>query len=284
MGCYAEVIRASFAGAVVEPDLPRDRGWVVLTVSSHTPAEVRRIFPSARRLVLLTAGDEQHPVVPDVNTARFTVGPPPALSTEAREALADDFGSVVLLDGIENTSGRLLADLRRLRISHVAWRRGVGWHVTSIKWAILRKPLARLERYLEATRLVTWYRKRAARAQAHCDLRERNSQAWFGQREWFAHLERLGLRAKRPRPEVMKVMLYIGQLNSGGAERQLVNLALGLRRQGHSVRALTTYPLSDENAHYCDDLRNGGVVHFCAGSELRDGVCEALQQLDISSE
>jgi glycosyltransferase involved in cell wall biosynthesis len=284
MGCYAEIARSLFPGAVAEPDLPRSGGWVVLTGSNPSPAEVGRMFPSASRLILLTAAEELHEPTEDVITVRFRAGPPPGLTDEARQAMCNGFGSAVLLDGIAGTSGRLLTDLSRLGISHVAWRRGVGWFVTPITRAILRKPVARIERYFNRTRIGTWYRRRVSRAQAHTALRERNSQAWFGQHEWLAHLARVRQDVKMPRPDRLKVMLYIGQLNSGGAERQLVNLALGLVRRGHSVRVLTTYPLADEDAHYCEDLRSGGVEHFAAGSQDKPGVREALRELAVSPE
>lgn len=292
MGCYAEIVRAGFPGAVAEPDLPRGTGWVVLTASSPTPEAIRRQFPSPCRLLLLTSVELEHGPVQDVQTARFVPGPPPALTAVARRAFAvakgngkgAGYGAAVLLDGIDGTSGRLLSELKRLGVSHVAWRRGVGWYVTSISRAILRKPMGQLERYFDRTRLGKWYRDKMLRAQAHSKLRERNCQAWFGQREWLAHVERMGTRAGKRRGDKLKVMLYIGQLNSGGAERQLVNLALGLSRRGHTVTVFTTYPMTDENAHYCDDLRRGGVAFAAAGANQVSGVRDPLRELDISSE
>ncbi|MFT7462068.1 MAG: glycosyltransferase involved in cell wall biosynthesis [Pseudohongiellaceae bacterium] len=284
MGCYAEIVRASFPGAVAEPDFPRGTGWVVLTASCPSPAEIRRLFPSACRLLLITGADEQHPTVDDVDTVRFVPGPPPALTARARKALARGYGAAVLLDGIDGTSGRLLNELKGSGVSHVAWRRGVGWYVTPIARAIMRKPVAQLERMFDRSRLGRWYRKKRVRAMAHSKLCERNSQAWFGQREWLSHIERVGLWSCKPRGDKLSVMLYIGQLNSGGAERQLVNLALGLSRLGHKVTVFTTYPLSDENAHYCEDLARGGVAFAAAGSERKPGVRDALRELDVSPE
>lgn len=40
----------------------------------------------------------------------------------------------------------------------------------------------------------------------------------------------------------MKVLFFLGELGTGGAERQYVQLAQGLARRGHSVTFLTVYP------------------------------------------
>jgi len=64
-------------------------------------------------------------------------------------------------------------------------------------------------------------------------------------------------RIKHPR----KVVQYIGSLNSGGAERQLCNTAIGLKQRNYVCRVLTIYPSSgnDGQGHYCPLLRDGGI-------------------------
>jgi hypothetical protein len=60
----------------------------------------------------------------------------------------------------------------------------------------------------------------------------------------------------RPLP----VVQYTGGLYPGGAERQLCNLAAGLRRREVDVRVLTALDLSGERGHYSDLARRLGVA------------------------
>ncbi len=43
----------------------------------------------------------------------------------------------------------------------------------------------------------------------------------------------------------MKLLFVIDHFGSGGAQRQMVNLALGLSRRGHDVEFLVYYPEFD---------------------------------------
>ncbi|RKY21770.1 MAG: hypothetical protein DRQ55_03235 [Planctomycetota bacterium] len=281
MGCYAEAVWSLLPGVGDEPALPKDTGWVVLSAGHPAPGEVRRHVRSAAQVLVITPPGELPAPRDGVRYAPFELGPPPRLSAAARLTAAQGFGAAVLLDGIEGTSGRILADLARAGVSRVAWRTLDGWLVTSTRAAVLRKPWARLERYIGRSRFGSWYRRRMLRARAYLALKHRNSQSFLGQREWDQHLARVGLR-RRPRAgRQLTVTLYIGQLNSGGAERQCVNLAIGLGRLGHRVRVLTTYPMSDENAHYCDDLRRAGIRFGVAGGRLAPGVRDKLRDLAI---
>src|SRR5207249_3425210 len=63
------------------------------------------------------------------------------------------------------------------------------------------------------------------------------------------------LPTDRPR----RVTQYIGSLFSGGAERQLCNLALGLAQRGISVQVLTCHDLTGAQGHYAGLLQEGGV-------------------------
>jgi glycosyltransferase involved in cell wall biosynthesis len=281
MGCYAEAVWTLLPGIGEEPDLPKDTGWVVLTAGHPSPGLVRRSFRSPNRVLVITGPGSNAASDDGVSFAEFEAGPPPRLSDAARGAAANGYGAAVLLDGIEATSGRVLADLARAGVGRVAWRSLDGWHVTSIHRAVLRKPLARLEKSMSHTRLGGWYRKRISRARAHLALKRRNAQTFAGQREWAEHRSRVGIRRRSRTGSRLTVTLYIGQLNSGGAERQCVNLAIALGRLGHRVRVLTSYPMSDENAHYCDDLRRAGIRFGVAGGRQAPGVVEKLRELAI---
>lgn len=62
----------------------------------------------------------------------------------------------------------------------------------------------------------------------------------------------------------LRVAMLIGSLAHGGAERQLVTLACGLRRRGHAVRVFTLRP---GNA-YTAELADAGVAVRCLGVPL----------------
>ncbi len=57
----------------------------------------------------------------------------------------------------------------------------------------------------------------------------------------------------------MKILCVIDSLGSGGAQRQLVNLACGLKERGHSVEAFVYYPRQD---FFIDELKRSRIpVH-----------------------
>ncbi len=60
----------------------------------------------------------------------------------------------------------------------------------------------------------------------------------------------------------MRVLCAIDCLGSGGAQRQMVNLALGLTRRGHAVEFFVYHP---EYQHFAPLLHEGGIaIHFRA--------------------
>ncbi|HEY1050831.1 MAG TPA: glycosyltransferase, partial [Prosthecobacter sp.] len=62
----------------------------------------------------------------------------------------------------------------------------------------------------------------------------------------------------------MRLAFIIRDLGAGGAQRQLVTLAAGLRRAGHEVTVLHFYGGMFENA-----LRDAGVRTTCVGKRSR---------------
>ncbi len=74
------------------------------------------------------------------------------------------------------------------------------------------------------------------------------------ERKLLTCARRQPLPASKRADAPLDVVLYMGHLNSGGAERQHVNLAAGLMQRGHSVRVLTSNPLQGEDSHYAARL------------------------------
>ena len=63
----------------------------------------------------------------------------------------------------------------------------------------------------------------------------------------------------------MKLLFFIDSLVRGGAQRQLVNVAMGLKSRNHDVRVLCYYPIDT----FQDDLDNAGVPVKCIGKKSR---------------
>jgi glycosyltransferase involved in cell wall biosynthesis len=61
----------------------------------------------------------------------------------------------------------------------------------------------------------------------------------------------------------MKIICFIDSLGSGGAQRQLVYLAIGFKKRGHTVHFLTYH----NDDFFLDELKDAGVEFFCIGSE-----------------
>lgn len=63
----------------------------------------------------------------------------------------------------------------------------------------------------------------------------------------------------------MHVLLFIDSLAGGGAQRQLVHLAVGLAERGHRVEVTTYAPLE----HHLPSLRAAGIGYRCVGKRYR---------------
>ncbi|GJM21727.1 MAG: hypothetical protein DHS20C15_16420 [Planctomycetota bacterium] len=284
MGAYAELVWSWLSGADGAPPLPTHDGWVLVSANGLSPADAERLYPAPPRLLILSGG-ESEPRLRRVRSAQVLAGPPPRLDEEALRELRRGYSCAVLLDGIEATSGRVLLELAHHGVQRVAFRRNGDWVVRTPRQIVLRKPLRRIESAWSRSGVARWFRTRVQRARAHDALRQRNAQSFRGERHWLEHLQRQTPRVpERSADGKLNVLLYIGQLNSGGAERQLVNLAKGLRAEGHAVRVLTTYPMADENAHYCTDLRRADVDHHVAGSHASPTAELALRRLNLHPE
>lgn len=284
MGAYAELVWSLLDGGDGLPPLPTTEGWVLVSANGLAPADAERLYPAPPRLLILS-GAEAAPRHRRVRSAQVLAGPPPRLDDEALRELRRGYTSAVLLDGVEATSGRVLLELAHHGVQRVAYRDVSGWVVRTPRQIVWRKPLRRIEQLWAASSLAGWFRRRVERARAHDALRRRNAERFRGERHWLEHLQRVPPRAPERRADGrLNVVLYIGQLNSGGAERQLVNLAKGLRAEGHAVRVLTSYPMADENAHYCSDLRRADVDHRVAGSHGSPTAELALRRLCLHPE
>lgn len=86
-----------------------------------------------------------------------------------------------------------------------------------------------------------------------------------------------------PVPAALRIAHYVGHLGPGGAERQLVYLALAQQQRGHSVEVVTTHALAGHDAHYSESLAQGGVPHRATGAYEHHTVQERLRRNELRS-
>ncbi len=87
-------------------------------------------------------------------------------------------------------------------------------------------------------------------------------------------------RPRRKSGTKPKVVQYIGSLNSGGAERQLCNLAIGLHQRGYDCQVWTTYPSEGGagHGHYSHLLEAEGIEsQAVTGEHLTPAVLRSLR-------
>jgi glycosyltransferase involved in cell wall biosynthesis len=87
----------------------------------------------------------------------------------------------------------------------------------------------------------------------------------------------------------LRIAHYITSLNSGGAERQVCNLALAQKQAGHDVRVLVEISPSGRHGHYTPLLEAGGIrpepigavwsEHFPSAWQMHEGAESALALL-----
>ncbi|MFN7952222.1 MAG: glycosyltransferase [bacterium] len=70
-----------------------------------------------------------------------------------------------------------------------------------------------------------------------------------------------------PSPDRRRVVHYIGALNAGGAQRQLVYLANETRRRGWHVTVATAEPPEGDDGHFRAQLEDAGVEVIWAGAD-----------------
>ncbi len=72
----------------------------------------------------------------------------------------------------------------------------------------------------------------------------------------------------------MRVLFVIDCLGSGGAQRQMVNLSLGLTRCGHAVEFFVYYP---EHKHFASSLQEAGIPVHCHSKRRRFSMAPLLE-------
>jgi glycosyltransferase involved in cell wall biosynthesis len=115
----------------------------------------------------------------------------------------------------------------------------------------LNRPGAKTGVMMRAMRLV---RRHGPPSIHYTELDTPNADVWP---RWLAADNVRPVVSTQGRP--LRVVQYTGGLYPGGAERQLCNLAGGLKRRGMDVRVLTALDMTGERGHYAELMQRIGV-------------------------
>jgi glycosyltransferase involved in cell wall biosynthesis len=238
---------------------------VAVAVTSWEPGELRVLFPGATEIVVFTVGqrDRQEAEVAYVGVPGFG----PRFYRALREHLRGQ-PEVALLDGDERLPMRWLRGLYGAGVRRILVRRGGGWRRVALSRALIRRHFVAGLTWIAARLAPPPSGRRPPRRwpwRIFGPVLERVLRFRVAVDEWRAHAERVAAVSPASARERLEVALYVSSLNSGGAERQHVNLAVGLTHCGHRVRVLSTRPLEGEEAHYVPLLHREGIPVSQAG-------------------
>lgn len=249
MGAYAEAVQQRLPPC----ETLRAPRALVLAMEGITEASLRRAFPHVQDFVRVAAHANGETRVEVVDP-----GPPPRLRPATLDGLRRAPAPVVLLDALDETSGRLLTQLRRVGCGPLVRRTSRGWELGSLGAAGWRK---------------AWTRVFGRRRDAGPGARAEAALADFVATRAPLALPPLAGRAS------LDVLLVTGPLSAGGAERQLTLLAIALHESGHRVRVRTTHALAGEGAHQLAALEAAGVDARPAGAHPSDAARARLLAL-----
>ena len=236
--------------------------WVAVAAADWTPDELRALLPEVDAWTVLSA-------VAEGAAAGVTYVRMPEGARDLAGVVRGVVGprrDVIALDGDDRLPVRWLRGLYRGGVRGLWVRRGTQWARVGLRGTLLRRhALAGLVRIT------------AVLSPPPLRPGARPPRAWRLLRPFFDRVlqHRVPARAWReyvaqspPRPVAaspLRVALYTGSLDPGGAERQHVNLAAALKERGYDVRVYTTRPLQGAQAHYLALLQQNAVPVSQAG-------------------
>lgn len=246
--------------------------------------ELRLLFPRLQRCVIIQddATAELLPEVagastPQLQHVRWNPQLPGGFERDAAGLLRSAGSTAVFLKPHGEASGRMLRDLRRAGVRWAIFDEHGRWLRVSIAQALIgkvrlngampgadgRPGLQRLAWTIDRSVL------RVVRAVAmHGAVSEREQAERDAVRQ-FAAVWRRSQRPAAAAPsgkQVRRIMHFVSSLDSGGAERQVVSLAIAQRHAGLDATVRTQTPLSGQHAHYAPLLAEAGVEARQAGA------------------
>jgi glycosyltransferase involved in cell wall biosynthesis len=263
MGAYAAWLAGSFSGSPVRLDPAR----TILVSDFEPPEENLAIQLGDRPHVIVLPTQPERPLS-GVAYYRFRSSTNPLVWDDGVDrAIRAGADTVVFLIPPQEVRGQTLLRLRRLGIRRVLVPGSGGQLRVHSPWRLA------LWRKLSAlwTRTVRQFggRDGAAMTEARC-------------RAVLALT-----RPPRPVPRLgqpLRIAHFITSLNSGGAERQVCNAAMGQQQAGLDVRILTRYAPVGDFAHYRYLLEAHGIRSRWIGSRWDSDFTESWRQRGLSPE
>ncbi len=246
--------------------------------------ELRLLFPQLQRGVIIRDVATSDPLAERsggsalrLNEVRWDPQLPEGFDRDDARQLRSAGSTAVFLKPYGDASGRMLRDLRRAGVRWVIFDEHGRWLRAPLAQALVgkvrldgavpgadtRPGLQHLASAIDRTAL------RVVRAVAMPGAASERPQAEHDAVRQFAAVWR---ETQRPAPvpptgkQVRRIMHFVSSLDSGGAERQVVSLAIAQRHAGLVAAVRTQTPLSGQHAHYAPLLAEAGVEARQAGA------------------
>jgi len=281
MGVYASILND---GLMINADVDHldESALVVVSLHDLSPNHLRLVFPKTKRFLLIL----DHPPEDQPETSLNSTEEETKDSIQVRRVIWDhapgnsgfsqetrheirtgkNYRTAVFLHSSEASSGRLILSLRRLGVKHLVFDESGTWrHESTARVLVARVRVRVVDRCFPSGKK-PWNGKHRTAGATPDLLRD------------FIQSDNRDIpnRNRPPSPESSQVapcetpliLQYLGSLNSGGAERQAANLAIGLHHQGLRSVVYTTEPPTGPRGHYRLRLESKHVHVQCAGDPV----------------
>lgn len=284
MATVARLLPHALQGASARPPGPLRRRLIIVADDVLTAEELRSLFPGLERAVLVrdvgasiraVSAGSAAPRALQMTEVHWNPRLDAGFSEADRRTLGKSGSTVVFLKSHGECSGRMLRALYRCGARRAVFDEQGHWRRVTIAQALIGK--AKWEssaRTGNATRRAPL--DRIGSALDHTVLRFVRTVAMDGSAadqspvdgEALARLTRAlsTLRTPKAPQETRRVVHFVSSLDSGGAERQVANIAIAQHGRSLETYVRTQTPLAGERAHYQPMLAAHGIEPKQAGA------------------
>lgn len=307
MATVARLLPHALFGAAQLPAGARRDQLVVVSDDALTDTELGALFPGLKRAVLVrdVGAEPSRPTVPrsngspvlKIDEVQWNPQLDAGFSESDRHALRRTGSTVVFLKPHAQTSGRMLRALHGSGMRRAIFDEHGRWRRVTIAQALIGK--ARWEPPTPATRPSL---HRLGAALDRTLLRVVRTVAMEGGASVAEGIDEeavlrfnASLRARKPTAsgkQVQHIMHFVSSLDSGGAERQVVNMAIAQHERTLDTVVRTQTPLTGERTHYLPlllehhiDARQAGAIDHASLTWLTERIrsdehlCRALRSI-----
>ncbi len=296
MATVARLLPHALFGAVRWPAGARRDQLVVVGDDLLSSAELLSLIPGLKHAVLVrdmgatptrsvASGSTGAPTL-KIDEVQWNPLLPAGFSDDDRHTIRRTGSTVVFLKPHDLTSGRMLRALHRCGLRWAVFDEYGRWRRVTIAQALIGKAK------WESPNPVTTSRSRLHRLGAALDrtvLRVMRTVAMEGgaAEDDSADVEAVqrfdaSLRSRKPpmpAKQVQRIMHFVSSLDSGGAERQVANMAIAQHERALGALVRTQTPLSGDRAHYLPLLREYDLDARQAGAIDQAALVALTQRL-----